>query len=349
MNANGGTIYIPRGKYKIVGSSGVGVDLSGKNVRLVGETVRSVNDSAPGFGSYIYTPTANLTLFSHTNGSQFQAGPVCENLTFGETVGGNTGVTLFKVDDCNHYLMRNVSFRGSDGNSSTIGFRATGTVDASYGLVDFAFFRNCFTGYKTDTAEISQDRVTNCYFLAGAGGQTQNGHVLADVQAGIQTFMGCKFESNDNTSAVGVKVTAVIQALGCHFEGCPTGDSFPASGSFDNNGSMIVGNSFLGSNGTETGVTVGTNVGNVVVGPNRYSNLTTNVSDSGTNTVIWDRPDQGPANGTRRYVSFGGAGIYSDTGAPGSLSAPDGSLYLRTGGGSSAGLYVRVNGAWVAK
>ena len=43
-----------------------------------------------------------------------------------------------------------------------------------------------------------------------------------------------------------------------------------------------------------------------------------------------------------------GPGVLQGTGAP-TQAVPDGSLYLRTDGGAGSSLYVRENGAWVAK
>ena len=54
-------------------------------------------------------------------------------------------------------------------------------------------------------------------------------------------------------------------------------------------------------------------------------------------------------SGTTKQVTFlafkNSEGIYTGTGAP-AISAPNGSMFLRTDGTANTTLYVRVSGAW---
>ena len=98
------------------------------------------------------------------------------------------------------------------------------------------------------------------------------------------------------------------------------------------------------------------------------SNAAESGSDAGSNFIIWAYADDGSQTlkpltiyrNTGRVVlgvagvdggvdiGLNGPRIIQGTGAP-TVTAPDGSLYLRTDGGAGSTLYVRETGAWVAK
>lgn len=333
----GGTVYFPPGTYKIVGSAGVGLDLSGKVISFLGSAPKSINEGLL-YGSVIFTPTSGLKLIAHENASIFQSGPTFENITFGENV-GTGGVILVSLKEVNNWYFRNCSFIGNTGNAGTTGLKIDGISDASYGLVDFCYFRNCFTGIS-QVFNLSSCRVANSYFLAGAGGSAQNNHKLIDVQGDAMTIIGCKFECNDNTGSIAINIARVeVEVIGNHFEGCPIAVNLPNQASYLNMGVQIVGNSFLGSNTTETGVSIGTNCACTAVLANRFSNLLTDVVDNGTLSTIMYRPDFAATTG--KFMTFSGIGLFAGSANPPTNPANNGSLYL-----GSNGMWFRTGGAW---
>jgi len=337
--STGGVVYVPPGVYKIVGSGGVGIDISNKVISFIGAPPRSVNEGLAN-GSIILTPTANLKLVKHENASIFQSGPTFENITFGENVG--TGVTLVSINNANTSYFRNCSFIGNTGNSSTIGLSLDGNSDVSYGLVDFCYFRNCQTGFKQASPNVSIARISNSYLVSGAGGSAMTNYKLIDASGSGVVVTNCKLECNDNTGSVGISVNNLgCRVIASSFEGCPIGIDVVAQSSQKYLGFVANGNDFTGSNGTETAIRIGSNcIGSQVVA-NGFTFLGKEVDDAdpaGNQTIVMHRAD---FSSDDKYMTFGGVGIHAGTANPPSSSANNGSLYF-----GANGLWFRTGGSW---
>ena len=337
--ANGAVIVVPPGQYKIVGSGGVGFDISGVRVHFLGAGPRSVNEGLLS-GSVIFTPTASLTLVKHVNASIFQNGPVFENITFGENVG--SGVTLVQLNNVNTHLFRNCSFIGNTGNSSTVGLSLDGSSDISYGLVDFCYFRNCQTGFKQASPNVSITRVNNSYFVSGAGGSAMSNYKLIDATGSGVAVTNCKFEGNDNTGAIAISVNGLgCRVFGNSFEGCPIGVDGVAQASQKYMGLIVANNDFTGDAGTETAVRLGANfIGSQVIG-NSAIFLSKWVDDAdpvGNQTLVTHRPD---FSSDDQYMSLGGVALMAGGANPPTSAPPNGSTYF-----GANGLWFRTGGAW---
>src|SRR5262245_11133 len=81
---------------------------------------------------------------------------------------------------------------------------------------------------------------------------------------------------------------------------------------------------------------------------NAGSHLFTIDDNVSPNWVFNVGPNEGQFQAPTLKLANGNVGIFTGAGPP-AVSAPNGSLYLRTDGGSGSTLYVRENGAWAAK
>jgi hypothetical protein len=353
---NGSTLLFP-GDCLIVGSGGVGIDISTKSgLRFVGLGGLGWNDGLPGLGPSIFTTTDNLVLFDATANSLNHLGHIFENIRVGSTK--QNGV-LIDVAKYNHLGLRDVRFINSD-----IALRLTGTAaDCAYGELRNCKFYNQQTSAIVTAGSTSFNAFGGYIVARGATNPTYNGVNLTAGAVNCGLF-GVKFELGTNGGAqTALTITDQGNSItGCHFEVSQAGQTnsvcinLPDLGAGTNTGNMIVGNSFTG--GTSTGIkaiVIGVNHIETMFVANHIRSLADiPITDSGTDSIIMDHPNAVGAGDKRRFLGLGGPGIFAGTGSPGSvITAPIGSIYLRSDGGASTSIYIKESGTgntgWVAK
>lgn len=308
------------------------------------------NPSGTAGGATVFTTSANTKIVKGEQASSINHyGPFLENIRLERRVdsGMNLSLKLF-----NNWILRNVTLQGNGAADAGTGLLVDGSGsggDASYGHVEACAFQHHLVGMKLmGSSGCTIDG--NSYFQS----QTVN-HILIDLELGTDAkppasvaIIGNKFEDTSHAAGgVGVKVgdsVYAVEIIGNNFEGNLSMVLVAANTSAHASGVQIVGNSFTGSNASETAVTIGANRQRDSIGFNRYSNLLTEVSDSGTGTIILGRRYDETAN-TGEYLRVGGVYFGEGTAAPPAITVPDGSVYNKSGGVA----YDRVGGAWVPR
>ncbi len=339
---NYGKVTFPAGGYKVSDQgSGFCLDISTLNsIHLAGPTTARNNPSGQGGGATIFTTSASTKIFKAESVAINHYGPYIEDLRIEDRTGSST---IFSLARYNNYVFRNVTFRGPGGTNTSVGLSIDGTSgDASYGHIEACAFHRCLTGMTTSTS-VGFTIDGHTYFNSN----TPN-HVLLQMSGtAFCQIIGNKFEGTSATGGVGINIsglTGSLSIIGNGFEQCVTGVNIAAPVSGTYTGVSVIGNQFTGGGANPcTGFVVGANRIRDEFISNRFSNLGTNFTDNGTDTiVIGTRTD---AARTGEYMRIGGVYFGEGTAAPPAISVPDGSEYIRSGTGS----YDRIASAWVLR
>lgn len=348
---NYGEVFFPTGSYKVTDQgSGFCLDISSiSGLSLIGETGNAAaNPSATGGSATIFTSSASTKIVKAEPGALNHRGPLVKNLRLEDR---GSSATCFSLGDFNNFRFEGVTFHGAGGSITSVGLSIVSPTDASYGLIRDCQFHRLFEGLDTTGGVSVGFRLEGaCYFETN----TTNA-ILANLGAvSAQTLDGAKFEGNDTAGMIGVQIAAgagdaIVNA--CSFEGCTTGVKLLGPGSPAYTGALVSSCSFVGSNATETGINIGANRQRDQIIGCRYSNLSVNISDSsptdGTGAIILGtRTD---AARTDEFMRVSNVSLFVGSGAP-TVSAPLGSIWLRTDGTTGTTFYINQSGSttWTA-
>jgi hypothetical protein len=342
-------LVVPAGSYKIT----TGLTCSTANLELVG-TGGPAQDGVVGNGATIilvgtgivgftFNPAASSTIFR---------GPTLRNLMFKDNAAGAaTGGVL--INRSNNWLLQNVVAAGFTGASS-YGIKSDGTGNVSqYGTLLNSGANTCKVGL--DLVLTNGLRV-----IGGMFDGNSNAGTVATGTTGIRHQSGDSLKITNTVIqfyATGVDMqgtgTTNASLIGNRFEGMTTHVS--VAGDFN----VFMGNTHSNNiiGGTGTVYSLAATADRNIVWGNHATAVTTVVANSGTNTVYTDFTGTYPVISVPDAASVRWAAgnlLTSGTNTPeGAVTAPVGSLFLRTNGGANTTLYIKESGVaatgWVAK
>lgn len=185
----------------------------------------------------------------------------------------------------------------------------TGTLGVDWSSVSSSYMRDVeIYGFTTATRNHSPTSGYSVYnrFYNVTANQCTNGFVMSGTSSNAHVYDACRF---NGATAVGTTGWLIADSNGntvinCHTDVAGIHVSLTASAAGLTDGNVLWGNRI---ENVTTGYNVGTDARHTHVGANYYSAVTTPISDSGTDTIIYDAYYTTPGIKAR----FGGASAAS--------------------------------------
>jgi hypothetical protein len=341
----GGAIFFPQGKYYIA----TGLTITNPGVALIGEGQGGVSDELANgstriiVGNGIWGLTCGSTTSSSFLGVRIEYLEFCEQNT-GQALGG---VRIYRMSN-------NTFVGGSVGRfTAGTGFLVDGTGGQSqYNVFINWRFGKCATGYQQKAA--NGTRQIACYYEGSTNGQTPTAGSTGCLVTSGDTFraIGCVFQGFD--TLVDLSANEGHELVSARFEVWTT-QAVILRGGAGAQGARITGegdNTLMGSVGT--GIVLSSGVIDPMIDVYLIG-VATKVTDNGATrpTIRVFNPTQINVLQQLQLGSLTGPTVTYGTGSPQSVvTAPVGSVFVRTDGGASTTLYVKESGTgntgWVA-
>lgn len=266
---SGGTVDLGLGRYRI----DAGPLRLKPGTRLVAGGHVGAYEASSDVRSGALVLTGGGTLIDIDGGDTvIQTGASVEGVVLHDTTGQGT---LLHVRAANRVHLQRVTFQGAAvGIHAESGLPELAGGDCSWHTFDSCVFHDCGVGIVGDGGPAG---------LVLGGDMTACG-VGIDVtgRTAAMRVVGMKFDGG-----IGIRTKGYSNhVIGCDFEGCTTGivadgdpDLYPAPPAGE--GLTVLDCGFVGSDGTEAGIEVTADARWTTIGPCRFSNLASNVTDAG--------------------------------------------------------------------
>lgn len=341
----GGTVLFPQGRYKIV----TGLIVTKPGTQLIGEGGRGVSSDLANGSTRIIVGNGIWGVTIGSSSSSIFLGSSIRDLMFCEENAGQAlgGVKLLRTSNCYFEGLQVGAF------TAGTGFLADGTGDQTqYNTFVDCRFGKCAKGYEQKAANGTV--MLSCYFDGSTNGLTPTASTTGCLITSGDTFraIGTRFQGYDTLLDLSANIGHHVEAA--RFEVFTT-QAVILRGGAGAQGAKITGqadNSLNGSIGTGVVLSSG------VIDPDidlHIVNVATRVTDNGATrpTIRVKNPTQENVQQLIRFNTLGGPYISSGSATPeGNITAPVGSVYMRTGGGASTTFYVKETGSgntgWIA-